>query len=47
MNAALVRDGDAQTLTIPPNVRHATLFRQLAADARRAGRGLWAACTGE
>jgi micrococcal nuclease len=47
VNAALVRDGDAQTLTIPPNVRHAALFRELAAQARRAGRGLWATCGGE
>jgi micrococcal nuclease len=47
VNAALVHDGDAQTLTIPPNVRHAELFRHLAADARRAGRGLWARCGGE
>src|SRR3954454_20112091 len=47
VNAALVHDGDAQTLTIPPNVRHAALFRRLAADARRAGRGLWARCGGE
>jgi micrococcal nuclease len=47
VNAALVRDGDAQTLTIPPNVRHAGLFRALATQARRAGRGLWATCVGE
>jgi micrococcal nuclease len=44
VNAALVRGGFAQTLTIPPNVRFAERFAALAADARRAGRGLWSAC---
>jgi len=44
VNAALVRDGFARTLTIPPNVRFAERFRALAAQARRAGRGLWSAC---
>jgi micrococcal nuclease len=44
VNAALVRDGFARTLTIPPNVRFAARFRALAAQARRAGRGLWSAC---
>jgi micrococcal nuclease len=43
-NAALLRDGFARTLTIPPNVRFAERFRALAAQARRAGRGLWSAC---
>jgi micrococcal nuclease len=44
VNAALVRGGFARTLTIPPNVRFAERFRALAAQARRAGRGLWSAC---
>jgi micrococcal nuclease len=44
VNAALVRGGYAQPLTIPPNVAHATEFRRLAAAARHAGRGLWSAC---
>jgi micrococcal nuclease len=44
VGAALVRDGFARTLTIPPNVRFAARFRALAADARRAGRGLWSVC---
>jgi micrococcal nuclease len=44
VNAELVRGGYARTLTIPPNVRHAARFAQLARDARRAGRGLWRAC---
>ncbi len=44
VNAALVRRGYAQALTIPPNVAHADRLRDLAADARRAGRGLWSSC---
>jgi micrococcal nuclease len=44
VNAALVRDGYARTLTIPPNTAHAGLFRRLAAQAGRTGRGLWGAC---
>jgi micrococcal nuclease len=44
IGAALARDGFARTLTIPPNVRFAERFRALAAQARRAGRGLWSAC---
>lgn len=41
VNEALVRDGYAQPLTIPPNVRYAARFQAAAAEARRAGRGLW------
>jgi micrococcal nuclease len=44
VNAELVRRGYATTLTIAPNVRFATRFRDLAAGARRAGRGLWSTC---
>ena len=44
VNAVLVREGYARTLTIPPNVRHADAFARLAQAARRAGRGLWSAC---
>jgi micrococcal nuclease len=47
VNAALVRGGYARTLTIPPNVRFADRFHALAAEARRAGRGLWSACATE
>ena len=42
VNAELVRQGYAQLLTIPPNVKHADLFVQLQKEARAAGRGLWA-----
>jgi micrococcal nuclease len=44
VNAQLVRDGYARTLTIAPNVAHAQQFAQLARTARRSGRGLWRAC---
>jgi micrococcal nuclease len=44
VNAALVRQGYAVPLTIPPNVAHADDFRRLSSAARRAGRGLWSAC---
>jgi micrococcal nuclease len=44
VNAQLVRDGFARTLTIPPNVAHAAELARLAAQARIAGRGLWSAC---
>jgi micrococcal nuclease len=45
VNAALLRDGFGQPLTIPPNVAHAEEFADLARQARQAGRGLWGACT--
>jgi len=44
VNAALVRDGYARTLTIPPNDRYATRLRKLQAEARADRRGLWKAC---
>ena len=44
VNAALVRGGFAQPLTIPPNVAHADEFAALAREAREAGRGLWGEC---
>lgn len=40
-DATLVREGYAQVLTVPPNVRYAALFRTLEHEAREAGRGLW------
>ena len=46
VNLAMARDGYAVALTIPPNVAHATEFVAAAGDARRANRGLWAACGG-
>ena len=44
VNAALVRRGYAQPLTIPPNDRFAGRLKQLEVAAARAGRGLWGAC---
>ena len=41
VNAELVRLGYAQVMTVPPNVRHAELFRKLAVEAREHRRGLW------
>jgi micrococcal nuclease len=42
VNAELVRRGFAQVMTVPPNVRHQSLFVKLQREARTAGRGLWA-----
>jgi micrococcal nuclease len=44
VNAELVRDGYARTLTIAPNVAHSRQLSELARAARESGRGLWAAC---
>ena len=44
VNAQLVRDGYARTLTIAPNVAHAGELADLARAARQEGRGLWSAC---
>ena len=44
VNEELVRRGYARPLTIPPDVRFSALFGRLADEARRAERGLWAAC---
>lgn len=46
VNLALVEEGYAAVLTYPPNVAHAPEFVAAAAEAREAGRGLWAACGG-
>ncbi len=42
LNAMLVAEGYATVLTIPPNVAYVDLFVALQAEAREAGRGLWA-----
>src|SRR5262249_32187019 len=42
VNAELVRLGYAQGMTVPPNVKSASLFLALQREAREAGRGLWA-----
>ncbi len=44
LSAALVAEGYASLLTIPPNVAHVEELAALAAEARRADRGLWGVC---
>ena len=44
VNAELVRQGYARTLTIEPNTERARLFDRLEQAAGDAGRGLWGAC---
>lgn len=44
VNLAMVRDGYASTLTIPPNVAHEAALVAAQREAREAGRGLWGAC---
>jgi micrococcal nuclease len=44
VNATLVRDGYARTLTIAPNDRFAPRLESLQREAQDAGRGLWGAC---
>ncbi len=41
VNAELLRQGYAQLLTIPPNVKYVALFRKLQQEARENKRGLW------
>lgn len=41
-NAAVVRDGYASPMTIPPNVKYADLFAACYREARDSRRGLWA-----
>ena len=48
-NELLVARGFAVPLTIPPNVRHAERFRELARGARERSAGLWSSrsCAGD
>ena len=41
INATLVSEGLAWPITVPPNVEHAEPLRELGAQARSAGRGVW------
>ena len=43
VNEELIRQGFAQLLTIPPDVKHTERFRALVEEARAARRGLWGA----
>ena len=40
-NAEMIREGFAQVMTIPPNVRYQSVFLKLQREAREAVRGLW------
>ena len=40
----LLREGYARVLYVRPNHRHLDVLREVQAQARRAGRGLWSAC---
>ncbi|GAX89112.1 thermonuclease family protein [Effusibacillus lacus] len=42
MNALLLKEGYAQLMTIPPNVKYSDLFVKLQKQAREAKKGLWA-----
>lgn len=42
VNARLLEEGYAQTLTIPPNVKYADEFLRLQRKAREENKGLWA-----
>lgn len=44
LNERMVADGYAHTLSIPPNVTHAELFRAAERAARIGALGLWSAC---
>jgi micrococcal nuclease len=46
VNLAMVRDGFAAQLTVPPNVAHVDEMGSAAATARQQQKGLWAACAG-
>ena len=41
VNAAIIKEGYASPMTIPPNVKFADLFRNLYQEARAEKRGLW------
>ena len=47
LNEELLRQGMAQLMTVPPNVRYVERFTQLQREAREAGRGLWAELKGK
>jgi micrococcal nuclease len=42
LNGRLLLDGYAQVYTFPPNIRYVDTFTRIQAEARDAGRGLWA-----
>lgn len=47
VNAEIIKEGYAQVMTIPPNVRKADFFLKLERDARESGKGLWKESAGK
>ncbi|MFH1752755.1 MAG: thermonuclease family protein [Candidatus Omnitrophota bacterium] len=41
VNAKIIEEGYGQIMTIPPNVKHADLFKELEKQAREDRKGLW------
>ena len=41
INATIIKSGYATPMTIPPNVKHADLFKKLYEEAREQKKGLW------
>lgn len=41
VNAKIIEEGYAQIMTIPPDVKHSSLFMKLQQEARDNNRGLW------
>lgn len=41
LNTLLLKEGYAQVMTIPPNVKHKGLFIRLEKEAREKSKGLW------
>jgi micrococcal nuclease len=41
LNELIVREGYAQVMTIPPNIKYQGLFVEAERDARENQRGLW------
>lgn len=46
VNLAIIANGYARLLTIPPNVAHTDAFVAANRAARESGSGLWSACSG-
>lgn len=44
VSEAIVRRGWGETMTVPPNGRHAALIASAEREAREAGRGIWGEC---
>ena len=41
VNEDMIRNGYAQVMTVPPDVKYASLFVEAQREAREAKRGLW------